>query len=85
MKLLFLLWFYPRSLSLKFGQKWVSNRGNVTFVVVVVAVVDINDVVVIVVVDPTNLPLKFGLNWVRTAEISMTLSLRWVVGGGCVK
>ena len=86
MKLLFLLWFYPRSLSLKFGQKWVSNRGNVTFVVVVVvAVVVINDVVVIVVVDPTNLPLKFGLNWVRTAEISMTLSLRWVVGGGCVK
>ena len=53
------------------------------FVVVVVVIVFV--FFHAVVVDSTNLPLKFGLNWVRTAEISMTLSLRWVVGGGCVK
>ena len=38
----------------------MSNRGNVGFVVVAVVVV-----VHVVVVDPTNLPLKFGLNRVR--------------------
>ena len=27
---------YPRNIPLKFGQKWVKNRGNVAFVVDVV-------------------------------------------------
>ena len=52
--LLFLLLFYPRHLPLKFDQNCVNNRKN--FVVVVVVQV----FVVIIVVDPTNLHLKFG-------------------------
>ena len=55
----FVLWFYPRNLPLKFGQNRDSNRLNVAFVVLVI-VVAVHDVVVIVVVDPTNLSLKFG-------------------------
>ena len=46
------------------------------------------DVVVfhaVVVDDPANHPLKFGLILLGTAEISMTLSLRWVGGGGGLK
>ena len=68
--LLILLWFYPRNLPLKFVQNPVSNRLNIALVVVV----DVVDVVVIivvvvvhVVVDPTNLPLKFGLNRARNS------------------
>ena len=52
MLLLFLLLFYLRNLPLKFVQNRVSNRSNVAFIVAVV--------VGIVVVDPTNLFLKFG-------------------------
>ena len=70
MTMLFLLFlFYPRNSPFKFCQNGVSNRwifGFVVVVVIVVAVVVIVVVVVhivgfvIVVVDPTNLPLKFG-------------------------
>ena len=53
MKMLWgLLWVYLRNLPLKFGQ------NQVAFVLIVVVL--IHDVAVIVVVDPTNLPLKFG-------------------------
>ena len=46
-------------------------------VVVVVGVVVDVDLVVIPVVDLRNLPLKFGQNWVGTAEIFLMLILRW--------
>ena len=48
-----------------FCQNRVSNRYNVVFDVVVVIVVVVvvfvaHNVVLLVVVDPTNIPLKFG-------------------------
>ena len=64
--LLFLMLFYPRTLPLKCGKNQVSNRLIVAFVVVVVVVVIVLVAIVVVVhvfvviIDPTNLPLKFG-------------------------
>ena len=63
MMLFFCCCFFPETFHGKFGQNRVSNRLNVAFVVLVIVVafvVAVHDVVVIVVVDPTNLPLKFG-------------------------
>ena len=39
----------------------INVRWNIAFVVVVIVVGDVVVIVVHVVVDPTNLPLKFGL------------------------
>ena len=40
-------------------------------------------VVIVVVVDPTHLPLKFGLNWVRNSgDINDIEFVVVVVGGG---
>ena len=68
----------------------VSNRWNVAFVVVVVVVmvvvVVVHVVAVIVVVDPTNLPLKFGLNRARNSldinDIEFVVVVMVVVVGG---
>ena len=65
MMFLFLLLFYPRNFPLKFFQHRVSNRWNVAFVVLVVVVIFVvlvvlHVVVLVVNVDPTNHPLKFG-------------------------
>ena len=57
MILLVLLLFYLRSLPLMVGQ--IGSVIDEIFVVVVD--------VVIVVVDPTNLPLKLSLDWVRNS------------------
>ena len=48
----FVLWFYPRNLPSKFGQ-------NVDLVFVVIVLL-LHVVVVVGVIDPTNLHLKFG-------------------------
>ena len=56
--MMMMMLFYPRKIfKLKFGQHLVSNRWNVAFVVVVVV---IDDVHIVIFVDPRNLPLKFG-------------------------
>ena len=72
--LLFLMLFYPRTLPLKCGKNQVSNRLIVAFVVVVVVVIVVVVIVVVVfavhvvvVVNPTNLTIKFGVNRVRNS------------------
>ena len=69
----------PRSISLEFGQDWVSNRGCVADVVVIIVLVfDVVVVIVfvvvfvvvdvyIVVVDPRPQLLKFGQNRVSNS------------------
>ena len=52
--------FIPEAFHLKLGQNQDSNRWNVAVVVVSVVVVDDIHVVIVVAVDPSNLPLKFG-------------------------
>ena len=81
MMLLFSLLFYPRNPSLKVGKIRINNKRNCVFVVAVsvFVVVIVVVVVVTVVVGPTNYLTNLVKIGSGTAEISMTLSLRWVV------
>ena len=63
MMLLFLLLFSPKNLSFKVCQNWVCNGRNVAFIIVVVDVIVVVvplHVVVVAVINPINLHLKFG-------------------------
>ena len=75
---LFIFFFYPRHLPLQFGQNRVSNGWNVAFAAVVI----VHNVVAIVVVDLTNLSLKFGENRVRKSCDIEDIEFVVVGGGG---
>ena len=52
--IMLLLLLLIQKTSFKFGPNWVSIRLNVTVLVVIVVFMDV--------IDPRNLPLKFGQN-----------------------